>query len=310
MYILIFCYLWGWYIYNDGDAWDPNTVAAKVFMNAKHGVFTSVINMMMSFAVVGVLQANLARHNAAVERFNAFAGQCYDISLYLHTLYTSKGKEVSREDKNDFEQSIVLVSAIPNSVEHIFREDFDKEKVNISSSEKYMFGNHEDMGDYFLDLLQFLSKRLENLKDRNQRKPQEGITSEEWKQSVEKVATIYGPWGDMCTLRGYVKPAIIEHVLRISIFLWYMFTIPLIVDAYRSSYLLIITVTVLFIEGLFSVSNKIENPFISFTNNPYVMSKGETVSLTASATTKQIKRFLPSMNIAAKFSPLYVKYRD
>ena len=96
-----------------------------------------------------------------------------------------------------------------------------------------------------------IMRQLESLKDDG------SLSHEEWQECIVKLSTIYGPWGDISTLREYSRPELISSLLELSLYLWYFTTIPVLIDIYGIQGYWVILVIVTFFNGFYIMSNHI-----------------------------------------------------
>ena len=260
-------------------------------------IFTGVLTSVMTFTVVGVLQRNLSKHNHTMERFNAFSGQCYDFAVLLHTFKVSKKPPSNPQGRTMFEDTIEMTSLIPLVVKHEFRGDYDVNKIKdkcFTKNCRHSVDNLHD--DPFLGLMRQINSLLETLKD------DQFLTLEEWQECQVRLSSIYGPWGDLSTLRAYSQPEIIKSLLEISLYLWYLFTIPLLVDVYGHNGIWATLVINIFFNGFYIMSNHIRNPFQSSKSSPYLYKSSETASDTVNSTIKAIQSLSKEKPLLRRFT--------
>ena len=282
--------LWG-YLY------DRNKEGVYALKLASSTTLTGILSFFLTFVVGAILSGMLTKNFEAIERFNAFAGQCYDMCLLLSGLRIG----VNEADTVMLQDTMVLTGMLPYLVKFIMRESFDiraflkhsdwnkRDRLIKEYEREYKEAKDNcsinDDGLPFLVMYEMLVFKLELLKDSVQLSPVE------WREVTSRLQTIYGPWGDMCTRNSYGLPRYIAAFYWLLIIAYYFVAIPTFLEEFGFTNGMVVTGLMVFtFSGCYYGAQQVANPYLSKLDHPFFYSKDETVTNVAKCTNAAIQR--------------------
>lgn len=264
------------------------------------------LSFFVTLTVSSVLAANLDKYNSGLERFNCFNGQCYDLALLLSNLLrTSTPVDVALDGTLPMVEVIEAIGLLPNVVKFVLRDNFDLDRfvnpsaVSTPTSSNVLSTFHEHYAEAkrrhpedetlpFQVLFELIVHSFERFKDDGQ------VSEHEWGAITQRLETVYGPWGDLCTKNAYANPRFIQAFLRNMLTLYYVFLAPFFVSTFKSTSTSVfaIAVVVYLFSGCYEAARQIANPFVSAKDTPFFFDRSETVTGASNATRNNIQRLL------------------
>ena len=267
------------------------------------------LSFFVTMTVSSVLTSCLSKYSTAMERFNCFSGQCYDLALLLAHLVRTSPSDDPALGALSMKGTMQAIGLLPSIVKFHLRGDFNidefvgsrsnnkKQDVQPPTSvftlfrERYVAAHRahpEDDTMPFQIMFELIVHSFEGFKDRGL------ITEGEWETVTRRLETVYGPWGDMCTKKDYAQPRLIQSFLSSMLYLYYLFLAPYLVATFdsESTALLAVFVVVFLFSGCYEAAGQIANPYASSKDNPFFFSSNETVTNTAVATRNNINRLM------------------
>lgn len=258
-----------------------------------------VIGFFVTFSVGYVIQGQLGKHYSAIERYNAFCGQCLDFSINMYA-YIDLEKPNSRFDIID---TITLTNLLALAVKFLQRGQYNHKLFTSQSNkiwgdrhlitiykEKYDRLPYEDNDRAFVSIYWLLFQQLEKLKDDH------SINNEEWQEALGRLESIYGPWGDIATRISYSLPRGISSFFQLTLLMYYFFLVPSLVAKNGIVGFVWSMILVLLFSGGFEISIKIGNPFHSSKDYFFFYDANETVSVSNKMLKNQLTNILQMAN--------------
>lgn len=262
----------------------PIDELVRPWTDTAHTMITGIISGTLGFLLPLYLNDAMDKNKVGNTLYEAFCGDVVALGWEM-TVFGSKDGEIdrtkySREVNEEYEKVFAIMRTMPQTLKHIFRGDFNYEKMlDVKDTKNYntplmmkivdKLRELDTTGEHVIESTMFLLmhhiRKLMNLE--YEARTEENIKKSDSRQGamtvlMKKWNDIYSSYGSLSSLSLYKIPILFEFVLY-SALSFYVILLPWSFSDRNSWNVFIVFIIVYFFFSLAAAARIIQNPFLS-----------------------------------------------